>query len=109
MKIIKLADYRPKKLIFSGNINSFSVNVVDGVLVLSITLNNEDIRFMKLKNGLPFWDLHEVSKILLNSMIAKIPICIDAEYVDDYTYHINDIDYSMQDLKRREQQNETCE
>lgn len=109
MKVVNLSDYRPKKLIFYGNIHSFSVNVVDDNLVLCINLNNEDIRFMKLKESVPFWNLHEASKILLNSMIAKIPICIDAEYVDDYTYHINAIDYSIQDLKKREHDNEQYE
>lgn len=109
MKLIKLADYRPENLVFCGNVESFSVNIIDNALVLAIKLNNEDIHFMKLKNSLAFWDLHEASKILLNSMIAKIPICIDAEYVDDYTYHINDMGYSIRDLKRREHDNESCE
>ncbi len=109
MKVVKMADYRPKKLIFCGNIDSFSVNIIDDAFVLCIKLNNEDKSFMKLKNGLPFWDLHETSKILLNSMIAKIKICICAEYVDNYTYHINDIGYSMRDLKNKEQGNESFE
>ncbi|MEN6411932.1 MAG: hypothetical protein ABFC84_04080 [Veillonellales bacterium] len=97
MNVINLADYYPKKLIFCGDIHDFSVNMVDGNLVLCVNLNNEDFRFMKLKETLSLWSFHEASKILLNAMIGKIPICIHAEYVDDFTYHINDIGYYVQD------------
>jgi len=94
MNVIKLDDYRAKKIIVSGKLKGFSIKVIDGDKILILELEDETINFVRpISNP----DLHDINRILINSMIAKIPICIDTEYVDDYVYHINDIGYYVQD------------
>ncbi len=90
MNVINLDKYRSKKLIFSGDLKRYSIDVVDGEKMLVIDLVNENIQFMR---PLPNIYVHEITRILANSMIAKFPIYIDAEYVDEHIYHINDIGY----------------
>lgn len=94
MNVIKLDAYRSKRLIFSGKLKRYAIDIVDGEKMLVIDLVNENIRFIR---PLPNRHIHEINRILANSMIAKIPICIDAEYVDEHVYHIQDIGHYVQD------------
>lgn len=93
MNVAKLDDYRHKVKIFTGNIRDFAINMVEGDMVLHLSLENSKIRFYRF---LPNKQAHDLNKILLNSIIAKIPICIDAVILDSDMCEINDIGYYTQ-------------
>lgn len=94
MNVINIDSYRSKELIFSGILERYAIDASDGQRVMILSLKNEKIQFIRPLQGVR---LHELNRILLNSLIGRIPICINAEYVDTLIYHVNDIGYYVQD------------